>query len=162
MYLFRIDIGSQSGLGHFKRVQSFIKYLDIKDYKIIINDIRDSKFLVNQKNLIALYTKKKNFKSEIDDARHLINFIKKNNKKVYLVKDSYKLGYRWEKKIYKHVKKLTVISDFIEEKHYADYYINHNPRFLRLNEIELNLLKKNNRKKCKFLLVLITLYLIQI
>ncbi len=152
MYLFRIDIGAQSGLGHFKRVQSFIKYLNIKDYKIIVNDIRDSKLLINQKNLITLYPKKKKFKSEIDDARYFINFIKRNNKKVYLVKDSYRLGYRWEKKIYRYVKKLIIISDFIEEKHYADYYINHNPRFFRLNEIELNLLKKNNRKKCNFLL----------
>ena len=36
MFFFRIDLGSKHGLGHYNRVASLIKYLNIKKYKIII------------------------------------------------------------------------------------------------------------------------------
>ena len=49
MILIRIDTGSKSGLGHFKRVKSFIKYLNIKEYLIVTNYISDVKNLKEKK-----------------------------------------------------------------------------------------------------------------
>ena len=69
MILIRIDLGSKLGLGHFIRVKTLIKYLKIKNYKIIVDDIYKEKFFTKEKkNIISLY-ENSNFVSELDDAK---------------------------------------------------------------------------------------------
>ena len=62
MIFFRIDVGHNHGLGHYNRIKSLIKYLKIKNYKIIIDKIQNNLFLLKEKkNIISLYKKKKIF-----------------------------------------------------------------------------------------------------
>ena len=153
MFLFRIDLGSKFGLGHYQRVKSLIKYLKIKNYKIVIDNICDSFFLQNhKKNINILYENKKKYKDEKNDARLFLKIVKKERKEVFVIKDSYRLGYLWEKTIAKHVKKIIVIDDKIEQKHFADFYINHSPRLCTTDKNDIKLLKENNKKNCIFLL----------
>ncbi len=151
MILFRIDSGSKSGLGHFKRVKSFIKYLKIKQYIIVTNYISDVKNL-NENNVVNLYSKRDRFKDEVTDAKKFLNFIKKFSQNKTVVKDSYNLGYKWEKIVKKKIQNLVVIGDEIGSKHYSDFYINHSPDILTLDKKLKSTLKKNNKINCKFLI----------
>jgi UDP-2,4-diacetamido-2,4,6-trideoxy-beta-L-altropyranose hydrolase len=152
MYYIRVDFGSKSGLGHLNRSISLIKYLKIKNYKIIVDNPLDE-FLnkINKNRIINLYSKGEKCLNETDDAK---KFIKKiaNNKKSIVIKDSYRFGYKWEKIVSKFANKIIIIDDFINKKHFADFYINHNPKFLKPNTVELDILKKNNKPNCNFLL----------
>ncbi len=151
MILIRIDTGSKSGLGHFKRVKSFIKYLNIKEYLIVTNYISDVKNL-KEKKVINLYSKKDKFKNELTDAKKFLNFIKKFSQIKTVIKDSYNLGYKWEKTVKKKIKNLVVIDDNINTKHYSDFYINHSPDILNLDRKIQAILKKNNKINCKFMI----------
>jgi len=152
MFFFRIDLGSKYGLGHFNRIISLIRYLNIKKYKIVIDKISDSFYLEKEKkNIIALY-KKDNFKNEISDAKLFLKAIQNEKKNSVVFKDSYRMGYAWERIINKYTKKLIVIDDDINKKHFADYYINHSPKLLNTNKNVLKNLKKLNKKNCVFLL----------
>ena len=55
MYYIRVDLGSKSGLGHLNRSISLIKYLKIKNYKIIVDNPLDE-FLkkINKNRIINL------------------------------------------------------------------------------------------------------------
>lgn len=152
MFFFRIDLGSKHGLGHYNRVAALIKYLKIKKYKIVIENLADGNFLKkDKKNIISLYTKKNRFKSETHDAKIFLNIIKNKNNSV-VIKDSYKLGYIWEKNVKKYSKKLIIIDDYFKDKHFADFYINHSPKFFYPNNDYIKILKRNNRRNCNFLL----------
>ena len=152
MFFFRIDLGSKHGLGHYNRVASLIKYLKIKKYKIVIENLTDGNFLKKErKNIICLYTKKNRFKNEYLDAKLFSNIIKSKNNSV-VIKDSYKLGYTWEKNVKKYSKKLIIIDDYFKNKHFADFYINHSPKFFYPNKNYIKILKENNKKNCSFLL----------
>ena len=153
MFFFRIDLGPEHGLGHYNRVISLIKYLNIKNYKIVIDNISDSFYLKKEKkNIIILYNKKNPFKNELDDAKLFLQIIKSEKKKPIVVKDSYKIGYKWERIVKKYSKKLIVIDDNLKKKHFADFYINHSPKFLNISKNDIKTLKINNKKNCIFLL----------
>ena len=49
MIFFRIDMSVKYGLGHYKRVKSLIKYLNIKKYKIVIDKLSNTSFFENEK-----------------------------------------------------------------------------------------------------------------
>ena len=153
MILFRIDLSIKYGLGHYNRVKSLANYLNLKRYKIVVDKLPNTSFFKNEKeNIIFLYEKNNYFIDEKKDAKLFLKIIKSKYKNPVVIKDSYRLGYRWEKFIYKSCKKIISIEDFIEKKHFVDYYINHSPTFSIKNEEILNKLKKNNKKNCKFLL----------
>lgn len=153
MFFFRIDLSKKNGLGHYYRVKSFIHHLKIKDYKIIVDKLIKSTFLENEKkNIQFLYKRNHKFINETQDAKIFLRVTKCNPKVDFVIKDSYRLNYIWEKKISKFCKKLIVIDDFPNEKHYADYYVNHNPAFDSNNNNYLNNLRLKNKKNCKFLL----------
>jgi spore coat polysaccharide biosynthesis predicted glycosyltransferase SpsG len=153
MFFFRIDLGPEHGLGHYSRVISLIRYLNIKNYKIVIDNISDSFYLEKEKkNIIILYKKKIHFKNEFYDAKLFSQIIKGEKKKSIVVKDSYRLGYKWEKIVKKYSKKLIVIEDNLKKKHFADFYINHSPKFLNINKDDIKNLKIYNKKNCTFLL----------
>ena len=153
MILFRIDLSIKEGLGHYNRIKSLAKYLNLKRYKIVIDKLPSTSFFKNEKeNIISLYEKNTHFSNEKKDANLFLKIIKNKYKNSVVIKDSYRLGYGWEKLIYKFCKKIISIEDFTEKKHFVDCYINHSPHFLVKNEEILRKLKKNNKKNCKFLL----------
>jgi len=151
MVFFRIDLSSKHGLGHYNRVKSLIKHLNLINYKIVVDKLSNNPyFLSEKKNIISLYGKKNFFLNEEKDANLFLKLI--NNENPIVVKDSYRLGYKWEKKIYKRCRKVISISDFYEKKNFVDYYINHSPFFYQKNKNILKEIKYNNKKSCKFLL----------
>lgn len=152
MVYIRIDIGPKFGLGHYYRIKSLINYLQIKKYKIVIDKPLKGDFLKNEEaNLIYLNIGNKKINEE-NDSKNFIKILKTNrNSENIIIKDSYRFNYKWEKKISPYVKKIIIISDDLKNKHYADFYINHNPKLNYLDKNTLNLLLKINKKKCKFL-----------
>ena len=153
MFFFRIDLSKKNGLGHYLRVKSFIHHLKIKEYKIIVDKLIKSPFLENEKkNIQFLYKRNHKFINETQDAKNFLRLTKCNSKVDFVIKDSYRLNYIWEKTISNYCKKIIIIDDFPNEKHYADYYVNHNPAFDCNNNNYLNNLRLKNKKNCKFLL----------
>lgn len=153
MFFFRIDLSKKNGLGHYIRVKSFIYHLKIKEYKIIVDKLIKSPFLENEKkNIQFLYKRNHKFINETQDAKNFLRLTKCNSKVDFVIKDSYRFNYIWEKTVSNYCKKIIIIDDFPNEKHYADYYVNHNPAFDRNNNNYLNNLRSKNKKNCKFLL----------
>jgi len=153
MIFFRIDLNIKHGLGHYRRIKSLIRYLDIKKYKIVIDKLPSGSFFKEEKkNIISLYESNNYFINEKDDASFFLKKIKDKNNSAVVVKDSYRLGYIWEKHIYKHFKKVISIDDLLEDKHFVDIYINHSPSFLNKNEEFLKKVKSKNKRNCTFLL----------
>jgi len=153
MIFFRIDLSDNHGLGHYNRIRSLIKYLDLKKYKIVIDKLPNFFFFKGEeKNIISLYENKNRFLNEKKDASLFSKLIKNKNNNSIVIKDSYRLGFEWEKLIYKNCKKIISIDDFVEKKHFVDCYINHSPIFLEKDKEVFNILKKNNKKSCDFLL----------
>ncbi len=152
MFFLRIDLGYKSGLGHFNRSRSLMKCLGIKEYKFVVDKIPKGSFLNEEMSKILTLYEKGNFINEKDDAYKFSNLILKSSKAPIVVKDSYRLGYIWEKFVFKKCKNLIVIDDFPEKKHHTNYYINHNPSLLNSNLEIIKSLKKKNKRNTKFLL----------
>ena len=152
MFFFRIDLGIKEGLGHLRRVESLIRYLNLKKYIIVVDKKIKNNFFENEKNIIELYKDEKKFINEKNNSNLFLNLIKNRHKNLIVVKDSYKLGYIWEKNIYNSCKKIISIEDFDKKKHHVDYYINHSPSHLNKNKKDLKQLKRLNKKNCTLLL----------
>lgn len=153
MYLFRIDIGSNHGLGHYQRIKSLIKILKIKKYRILVDYFEDVLSLnEDRKKFVTLYDKKSSFKNETKDAAILAKFIKKNNYKPIIIKDSYRFGFKWEKYLSNYSKHMIVIDDECKTKHFADYYINYNPQLIAEDNSLFSKIRKSNKRNCNFLL----------
>tara|TARA_Y100000996_G_C22529689_1_gene646019 strand:- start:739 stop:1752 length:1014 start_codon:yes stop_codon:yes gene_type:complete len=153
MIIFRIDLGHKYGLGHYSRIKSLINYLNLKKYIIVIDKQSDKNFLLSEKNkVISLYPQNKTFKNEATDAKLFLKLVKNNFKNLIIIKDSYRMGYTWEKKVSKHCKKIISIDDSLNNKHFSDMYINHNPGISNNNKTILKNLRKKNKRNCKFLL----------
>lgn len=151
MILIRIDLGPKVGLGHYMRAKTLIKYLKIKNYKIIVDKISNKKFFAKDKqNIVSLY-ENNNFTSELNDAKLFLKTFKKKYQNSIIIKDSYRLSYKWEKYLSKYFKKIISIDDFIENKHYSDVYINHSPA-LNQDKGLIKIVKKNNKKGCNLLI----------
>lgn len=149
MFFFRVDIGPGIGLGHYSRITNLIQESKIKKYKIFIDKNYNNFLKKKNKETIELYNSKNFFLNEVEDAKLFSKYI---NRQSTVILDSYKLGYSWEKIISKNCKKLYVIDDFIERKHFADAYINYSPIFLNDSFNYIEILRNNNKKKCKFFL----------
>ena len=104
-YYFRTNLGPNSGLGHFNRIQVFVHLLKKKNCTIVI-DKKEKEFLNKFKKLdIQEIYKDSEFNDEGDDA---IKFKKilKNNKQSFVIVDDYRLGYHWEKYISNYCRKI--------------------------------------------------------
>ena len=114
MFFFRIDLGQNQGLGHYNRVKALIKNLEIKKYKIIVDKTPSNLFFKNdEKNFLSIYKNHSVYKNEIQDAQYFIKLTKCNIKTSIVIKDSYRLGFVWEKYVNKYCKKIISIEDFI-------------------------------------------------
>lgn len=152
-FYFRIDLSNKFGLGHYFRVKSFISITKIKKYKIVVDKIPSTDFFnLEKNNFLQLYKSGLRFKSEKLDAEQFLKVTKCNSRDTVVIKDSYRLAYEWEKKISKKCRKIIAIEDFINKKHYVDFYINYSPAFLIRKKKDLDTLKLKNKKNCKLLL----------
>jgi hypothetical protein len=53
MFFFRIDLSKKHGLGHYNRAKSLINYLELKDYKIVVDKYLKVPFFKNEeKNIL--------------------------------------------------------------------------------------------------------------
>ena len=149
-YIYRINLGSKIGLGHFTRIKYLIKNLKIKNYKIIIDKKPKLEFLhLKQLKIHYLYEKNNSFKDEKTDAKKFLKYFNKNST---VIVDDYRLGYNWEKVVRSHCGKLICIDDFLNKKHYSDIYINTKPELANFKQGDMNQLKSLNKKNCTFLL----------
>ena len=57
MIIFRIDLGHKYGLGHYSRIKSLINYLNLKKYKIVIDNQLFNEVQAHNTNSIYLYNK---------------------------------------------------------------------------------------------------------
>ena len=54
MFYLRIDLGSQYGMGHYRRALSLIDYLNIKEYKIVVDNLKNNNFSQKRKRKFHL------------------------------------------------------------------------------------------------------------
>ena len=64
-----------------------------------------------------------------------------------LITDHYGLNFNWEKDLSSKVKKIMVISDYVNRKHFCDYFVNQN-----VDHNKKKLVKKFLPKKCQIFL----------
>jgi len=149
---FRTNFNEVVGIGHLSRVYNL--YLELKkiyDCKVIMDkNQKDVPFFKNSKDLLYLYGKSE-FKSEKKDASLFIKKILSNKRSIIII-DDYRLGELWEKKISPHVKKVIAIDDFIHKKHYADILVNTKAELANIDDVNLNKIKKRNKKDAELLL----------
>ena len=113
------------GGGHFWRCLNLAKKLKNtgKEFYFFSN-IKDKNFInllkKNEINYIEIFKMKKD--RIINDIIEKIQYYKIKN----LIIDSYKIGYFDEKKIKKVAKKLIIIDDYVDRKHFCDLLINNN------------------------------------
>ena len=131
------------GGGHFWRCLNLAKKIQTPD-KIIyfFSNIKDKKFLLllekNNFKHVEIFEKKKD--KLINKLTQKIKYTNIKN----LIIDNYKINYSDEKNIKKVVKKLVVIDDHINKKHFCDLFINNN--FLS-KEAKIKIKKKNPKIK---------------
>lgn len=149
---FRVNVNEKIGFGHFRRITSLIENLPKRiNYKIILDNKQQiNKYNLPNMNYSFLYKDNKSFLSERDDAKLFCSLIKK---KPIVFVDDYRLGKIWEKTVSTKSLKLITICDYIQKKHYSDLLINTKP-YLSNNKQNsyLEIIKKNNKKRCIFLL----------
>lgn len=141
MVLIRTNFSKKIGLGHYMRCLRIARKLK-KRGVIFLIDQPNLEFESTEFKHIYLYKNSK-FINEDKDLLKTLEIIKKNNIN-FVVKDDYRLSYRWEKKIKKNNIKLLVIDDFYKKKHFCDYYLNY--KIFEKNE--LSYLKNNINKNC--------------
>ncbi len=159
--VFRLDATKNIGAGHLSRCKNLADFLLKRGAKIsfIARDM--------DKNFKRLLTK--NFKINFLPNNDKFKKIEKNNDKLWpndlqkidasetkkilkknidwVIVDHYGLNTKWEKEIKKKTKKIMVISDFLNRKHYCDLFI-----FQNETDKREKYFKKNFPKKCKFLI----------
>ena len=165
----RVDASEKVGSGHFFRTFLLAKHLKKNNQIHFISKNLNKEYirkLNREKFVLHNISVKKNSSSE--DASQTISKLKKIDKAVdLLIIDNYKLGFDWEIKIKKYVKKILVIDDFLK-KHHCNIYLNYNiykvdkkylpnsclkllgPKYIILNPLYLKKSKKTILSKKKF------------
>lgn len=150
--IFRVDSSLKIGNGHLYRCLSlaskFKKKNNVFFFSRDLNGNLNSKItslgykLVKLKNLVKKKNSYKQYeKSDYEETLFHINQLKILKNELILIKDSYNLGFYWEKKIYYQINKLIVINDIPRKKHYCDILIDQT--YGRLPIHYKNLIKKN-------------------
>ena len=145
--LFRTNFNNKIGIGHAIRCNRLAIELSNRGHKCyFFFDNFDCTSLVNFKSF-PLYKKKISF-NERTDARIFCNETKKFGKG-YVVVDDYRLGFKWEKFVSRFHKKIIILDDLNNKRHFSDYIINYNP--INFPEIKYNF-SLNKKRNCNFLI----------
>ena len=123
--LFRLNVGTKLGLGHFFRCKHLASEFIKKGFKCIFLIDKKHNFFEKFKNINfkILYHKKK-FSSELEDLKLVDKYIGKNTK--FFVLDDYRLKNKWIKSFKKKNKyiKLVIFNDSHLKKYKSDFTIN--------------------------------------
>ena len=138
---FFLSFEKSLGGGHFWRCLNLAKKMKKSGREFyFFSNIKDKSFLAllkkNNFRYIEIFEKKK--EKFIKELTQKIEYLKIKN----LIIDSYKIDYFDEKKIKTVTKKLIVIDDYVNKRHYCDLFINNN--FLS-SESKKIIKKKNPR-----------------
>ena len=131
-FAFRVDSSYQIGSGHLMRCLTLAKALKDKKIESIFISIKnkdDMSFLLKKHNFKILNINnkkidKKNFFSWKTDAEDTLKKIK-DEKITHLIADHYEIDENWEKYLYKHLKKIIVIDDLANRKHFCDILLDY-------------------------------------
>jgi len=132
LIVFRVDASNKIGLGHLYRCLNLAKLLKNIGSNVIFICSGDSGYYRRyiDENLYSIEVIDGSRSGEfteydwVDDAHKTTNII--NNLEVdLLIVDHYDLDYRWEISVSKLVKKIFVIDDLAQKKHYCDFILNH-------------------------------------
>lgn len=131
-YYFRLNCGSDVGMGHFTRALSLSQIFGLKKSIFVLdkNSIQLDKF--NNLKKIFLYDHGKKYVSETLDAILFVKILK-NKKKSIVVVDDYRFSKKWEKIVSKYCLKIICIDDYVNRPHFSDYYINTKPDLYEKN-----------------------------
>ncbi len=159
---FRLDATKKIGVGHLSRCKNLAYNLSKRGAKIFfivramdknfINLLKDNQFKINfLPNNNKFEVIKKNIDELWPDNLQKIDALETKKilkKKIdWLIVDHYGLNKKWEMEIQKKVKKILVISDFLNRKHHCDLFLFQN----EINENNFSF-KKNFPKKCQYLI----------
>jgi UDP-2,4-diacetamido-2,4,6-trideoxy-beta-L-altropyranose hydrolase len=152
---FRVDAYEAIGLGHIMRCLNLAQSLKKQKINIFfISSIDNNKIIKKIKQAdIELLRINKNYsnknlektwvkKNQLEDAKETIDLIKSKNI-FWLIVDNYKLNFIWEKEASKYVKKIFVIDDLFQSKHYCDLILNQN--FVEKKNLDKILCKKETK-----------------
>jgi UDP-2,4-diacetamido-2,4,6-trideoxy-beta-L-altropyranose hydrolase len=131
---FFLNFEKSLGGGHFWRCFNLAKKMKKTGRKFyFFSNIKDKSFLALLKKNNFKYVEifEKNNKKFIQELIEKIEYLKIKN----LITDSYKVNYFEEKKIKTVVKKLVVINDHVNKKHFCDLFINNNFLSQKLKDI---------------------------
>lgn len=150
MYIyFRTNFSKKLGLGHFSRCMRLYNYFEKKGHncQIILDKPSniDNFFLSTHKIKIKYLYENFNFKNQILDANY---FLKTTRKQGIVFVDDYRFDNKWEEKIFKFHKKVVVIEDLNNKKHFSNFIVNSNPKY-NYSQLYTNL---NLNSKTKLLL----------
>ena len=151
---FRSNLGIKEGLGHISRVSNLATVLKKKNHncEIFIDHIGKENLFFNYDLVVrSVYFQPNKFINELEDAKQFCSIILDQSKSIVIV-DDYRLGYVWEKYVSKYFYKIVCIDDYIEKRHYVDFFINAKPSFNNYQQSNLKNLKYKNKKNCNFLL----------
>ena len=145
--VFRVDASNKIGIGHVMRCQSLGLELRKKGVNVLFICRRDegdcSSLLINNGFSIAFLTSNI---EENEDADKTIKILK-DFEPDWVILDHYALGILWEEKIKNLNTKLLVIDDLEDRPHKADFLLNQNFGY---NKVELY--KNLVSKPCKLIL----------
>ena len=131
MYIyFRTNFSKKIGLGHFSRCMRLYNYFEKKGHycQMILDKPSniDNFFLSAPKIKIKYLYENFNFRDQILDANY---FLKTTRKQGIVFVDDYRFDNKWEEKIFKFHKKVIVIEDLNNKKHYSNFIVNSNPKY---------------------------------
>ena len=142
----RTNFNNLVGLGHIKRSTRLATELKNRGHDCFFYlDNFNSNIKINFKSYF-IYSNKKKYFDEIEDAKSFLSITKKNQPGIVIV-DDYRIGIKWEKYVSKYHKKIVVFDDLETKKHYADFIVNYNPRNYPIIKYDF---KKNKKKKMYF------------
>ena len=146
-FIFRVDSSSQIGSGHIVRCLTLAKELNKRDNKCkficrdhnnnLIKEIEKENFeVITLYNSNKLRTAKKNNTKHSnyynwigaswkEDANQTIDVLKSEEVDLLII-DHYGIDQKWEKKIRPYIKKIMVIDDLANRKHYCDLLLDQN------------------------------------
>ena len=150
-FYFRLNCGYSVGMGHFSRALRLIQIFGAKKSTLVLDSKIHQLKKYRELKKLFLYDDKKKYFSETFDAELFIEIIK-NKKNSIVIVDDYRLSQKWEKLVSNYCLKIICIDDFIDRKHFSDYYINTKPDLYNIDIQQKKKLIKNNKKNCKLLL----------
>ena len=150
IFLFRVDVSPNAGMGHFSRCKVLADELKSRGNKIIFlinHSVEFINFILVNSGYDVRFLSEDYHDSQIEDAKESIRLLEGITCD-YIIVDNYELDERWESYVRPYTKNIVVIDDNPKRKHECDILLDQNIYSFNAREKYLDLLPKN----CKILL----------